>query len=55
MVGYADAWALLEDYPRATFAVLDRADHDLPIQQDNLYRALVANWLDRVVEMADAR
>jgi len=51
-VGYADTWALLEDYPRATFAVLDRADHDLPIQQDNLYRALATDWLDRVEEMA---
>ncbi len=31
MTGYADAWGLLEDYPRATYAVLDFADHDLPV------------------------
>ena len=24
--GYRDAWHILESYPRATFAVLDRAD-----------------------------
>jgi pimeloyl-ACP methyl ester carboxylesterase len=52
--GYADAWALLDDYPRATYAVLDRADHDLPVQNHALYRALVSDWLARVEEMADA-
>jgi pimeloyl-ACP methyl ester carboxylesterase len=53
MTGYADAWGLLEDYPRATYAVLDRADHDLPIQNHTLYRALVADWLDRVEEQLE--
>jgi pimeloyl-ACP methyl ester carboxylesterase len=52
--GYADAWSLLDDYPRATYAVLDRADHDLPIQNHTLYRALVSDWLTRMEEMADA-
>ena len=50
MTGYADAWSLLEDYPRATYAVLDRADHDLPIQNHALYHALMADWLTRVEE-----
>ncbi|WP_344115245.1 alpha/beta hydrolase [Kribbella alba] len=54
MTGYADAWSLLGDYPRATYAVLDRADHDLPVQNHALYRALVSDWLTRVEEMADA-
>lgn len=49
-VGYARAWDLLEDYPRATFAVLDRAGHALPHEQPGLLRALVAEWLDRVQE-----
>lgn len=52
ITGYADAWPLLDNYPRATYAVLDRADHDLPIQNDALYRALVSDWLDRMEEMA---
>ena len=52
ITGYADAWPLLHDYPRATYAVLDRADHDLPIQNDTLYRALVSDWLDRMEELA---
>ena len=55
MTGYADAWSLLDDYPRATYAVLDRADHDFPVQQHTLYQALVADWLTRVEEMAQAK
>ena len=47
-VGYARAWDLLEQYPRATFAVLDAAGHALPHQQPELLRALVTEWLDRV-------
>lgn len=54
IVGYRDAWRVVENYPRATFAVLDRADHGLPIDQDALYRALVNDWLDRVEEARDA-
>jgi pimeloyl-ACP methyl ester carboxylesterase len=46
--GYADAWSILDDYPRATFAVLDQEDHFLPGPGAALYRALVGNWLDRV-------
>jgi pimeloyl-ACP methyl ester carboxylesterase len=46
--GYADAWEVLEDYPRATFAVLDRAGHGISDDRPELFRALVADWLDRV-------
>jgi pimeloyl-ACP methyl ester carboxylesterase len=49
-VGYARAWDLLEQYPRATFAVLDRAGHALPHEQPELLRVLVTEWLDRVQE-----
>ena len=48
IVGYRDAWKILENYPRGTFAVLDRAGHFLEIEQDALFRALVGEWLDRV-------
>jgi pimeloyl-ACP methyl ester carboxylesterase len=47
-VGYAGVWDLLEHYPRATFAVLDRAGHALPHEQPELLRGLVTEWLDRV-------
>jgi pimeloyl-ACP methyl ester carboxylesterase len=49
-VGYAASWRLLEHYPRATFAVLDRAGHALPHEQGGLLAALLAEWLDRVAE-----
>jgi pimeloyl-ACP methyl ester carboxylesterase len=48
--GYAGSWRLLEHYPRATFAVLDRAGHALLHEQAELATALLAEWLDRVHE-----
>jgi pimeloyl-ACP methyl ester carboxylesterase len=47
-VGYARTWELLEQYPRATFAVLDRAGHALPHEQPELLRALITEWLERI-------
>ncbi len=48
LCGYRDAWDLLDNYPRATFAVLDRAGHFVNIEQDALCQALMRDWLDRV-------
>lgn len=50
VVGYADAWRLLDNYPRATFAVLDRTGHLLEGQEE-LLAALLADWLERVAEV----
>ena len=50
LCGYRDAWDLLDHYPRATFAVLDRAGHLVNIEQDALCQALMREWLDRVEE-----
>ena len=50
LCGYRDAWALLDNYPRATFAVLDRAGHFVNIEQDMVCQALMREWLDRVEE-----
>lgn len=47
-VGYRDAWSILESYPRATFAVLDRADHAWPLESPNLLVPLVDDWLARI-------
>lgn len=49
-VGYKDAWRILDQYPRATFAVLDRAGHNLQIEQEEVFNCLVREWLDRVEE-----
>jgi pimeloyl-ACP methyl ester carboxylesterase len=48
--GYREAWDLLDNYPRATFAVLDRAGHFVNIEQDRLCHTLMHEWLDRVEE-----
>jgi pimeloyl-ACP methyl ester carboxylesterase len=48
VTGYRDAGRLLEHYPHATFAVLDRAGHGAHIEQPALFTALVTDWLDRV-------
>ena len=50
VIGYRDAWGILENYPRATFAVLDRAGHFMGVEQADLFHALVDEWLDRVEE-----
>jgi pimeloyl-ACP methyl ester carboxylesterase len=49
-VGYRDAWEILESYPRATFAVLDRADHVWPVESPALLAALVDDWLGRIAK-----
>jgi pimeloyl-ACP methyl ester carboxylesterase len=48
LVGYRDIWKMTENYPRASFAVLDMAGHALQIEQDELFNALVNNWLLRL-------
>ncbi|MEV4949791.1 alpha/beta hydrolase [Streptomyces sp. NPDC053755] len=51
-VGYLDQFALLPHYPRASFAVLDVAGHNLQIEQAGLFDALMLDWLDRVAAEA---
>ncbi|WP_238019763.1 alpha/beta hydrolase [Dactylosporangium sp. AC04546] len=47
-VGYVDQFALLPHYPRATFAVLDVAGHNLQFEQPALFDTIMAEWLERV-------
>jgi len=47
-VGYRDAWEIIEKYPYATYAILDRASHNLQIEQEILFNSLVNEWLDRI-------
>lgn len=50
MVGYLDAWRALENFPRATFSILDKAGHSLSWEQPELFVALTREWLQRVQE-----
>jgi pimeloyl-ACP methyl ester carboxylesterase len=47
-VGYRDHWQLIENYPRASFVILDKAGHNLQIEQDVLFSEIVKEWLNRV-------
>lgn len=47
--GYHDAWNIVENYPRATYVVFDRAGHQLE-EKTELVHGLVNEWLDRVEE-----
>jgi pimeloyl-ACP methyl ester carboxylesterase len=49
IVGYRDHWQLIENYSRASFVILDKAGHNLQIEQDLLFTALVEEWLERVL------
>ena len=48
VVGYRDALTMLERFPRATYAVLDAASHNVSGERPALLAALVDDWLDRV-------
>ena len=47
-VGYENAWRIIDNYPRPTFAVLDTAGHNLQIEQPQVFNALASEWLDRL-------
>lgn len=48
VVGYHDTWARIEHYPRATFATLDTAGHNVHLDRSAVSQALIADWLDRI-------
>lgn len=48
IVGYRDAWDVIELFPRATFAILDMAGHSLSWEQEGLFSCLVTEWIQRV-------
>jgi pimeloyl-ACP methyl ester carboxylesterase len=48
VVGYRDAWKILEHFPRATYAVLDQAGHAPDVEQAQLSHTLMSEWLDGV-------
>lgn len=50
VVGYKNQWEYAQQYPRASFVMLDRAGHNLQIEQHGLFQALASEWLDRVME-----
>ncbi|MDI6102313.1 alpha/beta hydrolase [Actinoplanes sp. NEAU-A12] len=52
-VGFVDQFALLPHYPRATFAVLDIAGHNLQLDQPAMFDTLMGDWLDRAADPSE--
>ena len=50
-VGYEDQIALMLQYPHATYLALDRAGHNLQIEQPQVFRTLTCEWLRSVKEI----
>jgi pimeloyl-ACP methyl ester carboxylesterase len=50
LVGYRASIDVIENFPRATLAVLDRAGHSLSWEQPALFKALTGEWLQRIEE-----
>jgi pimeloyl-ACP methyl ester carboxylesterase len=48
IVGYRDQLGLVDTLPRATVAVLDYCGHSPEVEREQLFRALVRDWLDRL-------
>lgn len=50
IVGFRGAIGLMDQYPRATVAILDRAGHALPWEQEDVFQAVLRDWLMRIEE-----
>lgn len=44
-VGYKDQFDLMEKYTNATYCAIERAGHNLQIEQPEIFESLVTNWL----------
>ena len=53
-VGYWRPAQLVPYYPRATYAVLDRAGHGVNLEQEAIFNQLALDWIQRMVEMETA-
>jgi pimeloyl-ACP methyl ester carboxylesterase len=47
VVGYADQFRALRNYPRGTYSAIEAAGHYLPFEQPALFRKLTQDWLHR--------
>jgi pimeloyl-ACP methyl ester carboxylesterase len=47
-VGYRDAYQFSNSFNRATYCVLDKAGHNIHIEQENIFNLLTNEWLNRV-------
>ena len=48
VVGYHDQWELSQRFDHATYAVLDRAGHNVHLDQPHAVKALLSTWATRL-------
>lgn len=48
MVGYQDAYNMLDNYPHASYALLDKAGHTAHLDQPEVVSTLIEEWLDQM-------
>lgn len=48
VVGFQDAFDLKDNFPQATYAILDGAGHNLQIERPILFEAYLDDWLKRI-------
>ncbi|MEU3522972.1 alpha/beta hydrolase [Streptomyces sp. NPDC038707] len=53
MVGWRDQLELLDHYPRATYAVVDGAGHNVHLDQPDAVHGLLGDWLDTLAAQRD--
>jgi pimeloyl-ACP methyl ester carboxylesterase len=47
-VGYKDFLKIFDNFPRTTLAILDKAGHNLQLEQETLFNSLITEWLQRI-------
>lgn len=47
IVGYSDAWRLMQYYPHASYAALDQSGHHAHLEAPAIFNAMVSEWLQR--------
>ncbi|MEG0295152.1 MAG: alpha/beta hydrolase [Clostridium sp.] len=48
VVGFKDALSIIDNYSRGTFAILDNSGHNLQIEQEDQFKCLVKEWINRI-------
>ena len=54
IVGYRDTIKIIKNYSRSTFCIIDKGGHNIHIEQEQLFKVLVEEWLSRVDESLKA-
>lgn len=52
VLGYSAAYKMINQFPRAAFAIVDCAGHNLKIDNEALFNSFVKDWIWRI-EMED--